>query len=55
VPQDYVLGYMWLNLAAAAGLAEAAPIRDRVGAAITPAELAEARGLVEQKWLASRK
>ncbi|MCO5164441.1 MAG: sel1 repeat family protein [Mesorhizobium sp.] len=55
VPQDYVLGYMWLNLAAAAGLAEAAPIRDRVGAAMTPAELAEAGGLVEQKWLTGRR
>lgn len=50
VPQDYVLGYMWLNLAAAAGLAEAAPIRDRVGAAMTPAQLVEASDLVKQQW-----
>nr|WP_295467222.1 SEL1-like repeat protein [Mesorhizobium sp.] len=55
VPQDYVLGYMWLNLAAAAGLPEAAPIRDRVGAAMTPAQLVEANDLVKQKWLSSRK
>ena len=55
VPQDYVLGYMWLNLAAAAGLPEAASIRDRVGAVMTPAQLVEASDLVKQKWLASRR
>lgn len=55
VPQDYVVGYMWLNLAAAAGLAEAAMLRDRVGATMTPAQLAEARDLVESRWQAIRK
>lgn len=55
VPQDYVLGYMWLNLAVAAGLPEAASIRDRVGSAMTPAQLAEARDLVGQRWLSNRR
>jgi TPR repeat protein len=55
VPQDYVLGYMWLNLSVAAGLAEAAAIRDSVGAALRPEELAEARELVGQRWQSSRR
>lgn len=55
VPQDYVVGYMCLNLAAAAGLSEAATLRDRVGATMTPAQLAEARDLVESRWQAIRK
>ena len=51
----FVTGLAIGGAATAAGLAEAAAIRDRVGAAMTPAELAEARDLVGRKWQSSRR
>jgi TPR repeat protein len=54
VPQDFVLGYMWLNIAAASGLPEAVTLRDSVGANMTPAEIADAQKLIEEKWATLR-
>jgi uncharacterized protein len=50
VPQDYVLGYMWINLAAASGLAEAVTVRDTVAAHMTPAQVNEAQQLASRRW-----
>ncbi len=54
VPQDFVLGYMWLNVAAAAGLPEAGALRDSVGANMTPVEIADAQKLIDAQWAALR-
>jgi TPR repeat protein len=54
VPQDFVLGYMWLNIAAASGLQEASAYRDSVGGSMTPAEIADAQKLIDGKWTALR-
>ena len=43
VPQDYVSAYMWLNLAAAGGIDDAAKGRDVVAEKMTPAQIAEAQ------------
>lgn len=53
VPQDYVLGYMWINLAAASGLAEAVAVRDAVAAHMTPAQINEAQQLASRRWRAN--
>jgi hypothetical protein len=50
VPQDYVLGYMWINLAAAGGLADAVKARDAVSAHMTPAQINEAQQLASRRW-----
>jgi hypothetical protein len=50
VPEDYVLGYMWVNLAAAAGLAEAVSVRDALTAEMTPAQINEAQRMAGQWW-----
>jgi TPR repeat protein len=50
VPQDYVLGYMWLNLAAARGLADADRLRDALGAKLTAAQTNEAQRLSRARW-----
>jgi TPR repeat protein len=43
VPQDYVLAYMWFNLAAAKGAIGARTDRDTVAAKMTPAQLTDNR------------
>ena len=53
VPADYVAAYMWLNLAAGAGHAEAAAERDALAAVMTAAERAEAQRLA-RAWHAGR-
>ncbi len=45
VPQDFVRAYLWLNLAAAAGDAEAAIARDELGQRMDRAQIAEAQRL----------
>jgi TPR repeat protein len=57
VPQDYVQAYMWFNRAArrasdTEGRDRAVRNRDSVAAHMTPAQIAEARGLA-QKWTES--
>ncbi|UWQ35186.1 SEL1-like repeat protein (plasmid) [Leisingera sp. M527] len=49
LPQDYVLGYMWLVLAASAGLPEARGLSAALQARLTPAQLAEAQELAAAK------
>ncbi len=60
MPQDPVMAYMWLDLAAGSGAvhagaiyADAVSYRDMVAAEMTPEQLAEARRLAEE-WLAAR-
>ena len=48
--KDYVLGYMWLNLAAARGLADADRLRDALGAKLTAAQTNEAQRLSRARW-----
>jgi uncharacterized protein len=50
VQQDYVTAHMWFNLAAARGNKEAEEARNRVGARMTPAQVAEAQKLARE-WL----
>ena len=45
VPQDYVQPYMWFNLVAAHGDADAVKNRDIVAAKMTPAHIEKARTL----------
>jgi TPR repeat protein len=45
VPQDYVLSYMWENLAAAQGEMGARESRDRIAADMTREQIAEAQRL----------
>jgi hypothetical protein len=42
LPEDLVLAYMWLSLAAAQGAKEAAELRDMFALGMTPDQLAEA-------------
>lgn len=51
VPQDYVLGYMWVNLAAGTGQVEAVRVRDTVSARMTADQINEAQLLASRKWL----
>ncbi len=48
VPKDYVLAYMWMNLAVAKGVKGAVKARDRLEKLMTPAQLAEAQRLVRE-------
>jgi hypothetical protein len=48
VPQDYVEGHLWWNLAAAQGDEDAAKNRDIVARLMTPAQLAEAQRLARE-------
>ena len=50
VPQDYVLGYMWINLSAARGRADAIRLRDALGAKLTAAQVNEAQRLARARW-----
>lgn len=45
-----MLGDMWINLAAASGLAEAVTVRDAVAAHMTPAQVDEAQRLASRRW-----
>ncbi len=47
-PEDFVLGYVWLNMAAASGLAAAAEKRDALLARLTPGQVAEAEAMLGQ-------
>jgi uncharacterized protein len=51
VPQNYVLAYMWLNLAAALGNRNAERNRDIAAGHMTPAQIAEAERLVQERNL----
>jgi TPR repeat protein len=48
VPQDYTFAHMWLNLAAAQGMAFAASKRAEVEAKMSPAQIAEAQRLARE-------
>jgi TPR repeat protein len=48
VPQDYMLGYMWINLAAS-GLGEAGKLRDALAKQMTAAQINEAQALSRQR------
>ena len=48
VPQDYVLGYMWINRAASE-LADAASLRAALARQMTPAQINEAQALGRQR------
>ena len=49
VPKDYVLSYMWENLAAAQGEKGASDSRDSVASLMTPDQIAEAQRL-SREW-----
>ncbi len=48
VPQDRIRGYLWLSLAASQGRENAASIRDLSARVMTPAQIDEAKQLVDQ-------
>ena len=50
VPQDYVLAYMWWNLAAAQGLENAQKNKDLVEKQMTREQIAEAQRL-SREWI----
>ena len=52
LPRDFVLAYMWNNLPAAQGGAEAAKFRDVIAEAMTAQQIAEAQKLASD-WLAA--
>jgi TPR repeat protein len=54
VPMDYVLSYMWFNLAAARGNKDAAKGRNLLAAYMTPAQIAEAQKLARE-WKPKRR
>jgi TPR repeat protein len=53
VPQNYVLGYKWFNLAAAQGIQEAVKWRDTIVQHMTSAQIAEAQNLARD-WTSKR-
>ena len=53
VPRNYVEAYKWFNLAAARGDSAAGTARDRVSAAMTRAQIAEAQ-LLSERWRPQR-
>ena len=55
VPQDFVLGYMWLTLADAAGLPGAAALAGRTAARMTPGQIEEAQIRAQAQWETVRK
>ena len=48
VPQNYVLAYMWANLAASTGSEKAGKNRDILARSMTPNQLAEAQKLARE-------
>jgi len=53
VAQSYLLAHMWLNLAAAQGEAGALADRDQLARMMTPAQIAEAQRLAQERHSAS--
>lgn len=53
VPQDYVLGYMWINLAAGSGQRDAIRVREAISSRMTPAQVNEAQRLASRQWARS--
>ena len=49
VPKDFVIAYMWRNLASAQGEGIAKPARDALETMMTPAQIAEAQKL-SREW-----
>ena len=49
VPQNYILAHMWFNLAAAQGDAGALANRDQLARMMTPAQIAEAQRLAQER------
>ena len=47
VPQDYVLGQMWLTLAGSVGQSDAPALMQQLGGAMTPEQITEAQGRAE--------
>ena len=52
VTQSYLLAHMWLNLAAAQGEAGALADRDQLARMMTPAQIAEAQRLAQERTVA---
>ena len=52
VPQDKMLSHMWLNLAAASDVSEAAALRDQMAKMMTPEELGKAQRMAVE-WTPS--
>lgn len=50
VPQDYVLGQMWLLLAATAGLPEAGALAATARQRMTPGQITDAQAAAETRW-----
>lgn len=50
VPQDCALAHMWLNIAAANGIKDAAEGRGRLASNMTPTQIAEAQKLARE-WM----
>ena len=48
IPKDFVLAWMWLNLAAAQGDKDAAEARDTTSQAMTPDQVAKAQRLARE-------
>ena len=53
LPADQVQSYVWLNLAAAAGVSEAKLARDEVMRGLSAKQLAQAQK-ISREWLAAR-
>ena len=51
VAQNYILAHMWLNLAAAQGDAGALTSRDQLARIMTPAQIAEAQRLAQERTM----
>ena len=54
VPQNYILAYMWSNLAATKGDKAAVKNRDLIATLMTPAQIAEAQRLAHE-WKPKKK
>ncbi|WP_162901375.1 tetratricopeptide repeat protein [Breoghania sp. L-A4] len=54
VPQDFVLGYMWINVAAASGQQDAVRVRDAIGPRMTSQQINEAQKLASARWRSAR-
>ena len=54
IPQDYVLAYMWANLAASQGDEDAVKLRDKIATKMPPDLIAEAQRLARE-WKAKGK
>jgi TPR repeat protein len=48
VPKDFVLSYMWFDLAAAQGDSDAQKKREIIAAKMTPSQIAKAQRLVTE-------